>query len=282
MAFDDKKLPYAPSAFKEELFAHLSSKDARLFGLFALRTDNKNLLEHLRQPASWEFQPGGSLTAEAADHYMELVTQEREGERVSKQAFSGLPPYLHAFLRLWQESAGEASPIAWEDRLAALYYAYAMGCKNRFAAEWFALNLNVNNTLAALTCRKFGLDRNLYIVGQTAVCEHLRTSNARDFDLGDQAEALHLDELLRLADETDLMRREKAIDQLKWNWLDEATESKVFDFESLLAYYFKLEMLERWATLDRETGEQAFRTLVGKMKKGSDKTLDEFKRNNTK
>ena len=39
-------------------------------------------------------------------------------------------------------------------------------------------------------------------------------------------------------------------------------------------------MIERWVTLDRVTGEQTFRQIVGAMKKGSENALEEFKRNN--
>lgn len=35
--------------------------------------------------------------------------------------------------------------IPWEDRLAALYYAYAMKNANKFVSDWFCLNLNINN-----------------------------------------------------------------------------------------------------------------------------------------
>lgn len=44
----------------------------------------------------------------------------------------------------------------------------------------------------------------------------------------------------------------------------------------------KLEMIERWVTLDKEAGEKTFRELVKGMKKGSVSALEEFKRNNNK
>ena len=70
------------------------------------------------------------------------------------------------------------------------------------------------------------------------------------------------------------------VDLLKCNWLEEHTFFKPFDIESVFAYLLKLEMIERWVTLDRVTGEQTFRQIVGAMKKGSENALEEFKRNN--
>jgi hypothetical protein len=134
--------------------------------------------------------------------------------------------------------------------------------------------------LTAITCRKHGLDKAEYIVGDNEVAEALRTSNARDFGLSDEVE--YLPELQRIAEETDLMVREKKIDLLKWKWLEEQTFFKTFDIESVYAYLLKLEMIERWVTLDKETGDKTFREIVGAMKKGSLNTLNEFKRNNNK
>lgn len=134
--------------------------------------------------------------------------------------------------------------------------------------------------LTAITCRKHGLDKSEYIVGDNEVAQALRTSNARDFGLSDEVE--YLPELQRIAEETDLMVREKKIDLLKWKWLEEQTFFKTFDIESVYAYLLKLEMIERWVTLDKETGDKTFREIVGAMKRGSLNTLNEFKRNNNK
>lgn len=132
--------------------------------------------------------------------------------------------------------------------------------------------------LTAITCRKHGFDKAGYIVGDNEVAQALRTSNARDFGLGDTVD--YLPDLWRIAEETDLMVREKKVDLLKWEWLEEHTFFKPFDIESVFAYLLKLEMIERWVMLDKVTGEKTFREIVGAMKKGSENALEEFKRNN--
>ena len=76
--------------------------------------------------------------------------------------------------------------------------------------------------------------------------------------------------------------REKKIDLLKWNWLEEHTFFKTFDFESVFAYLLRVEMIERWTALDKAAGEKTFRQMVEAMKKEGAGVLDEFKRNNTK
>ncbi|MDR3260275.1 MAG: DUF2764 domain-containing protein [Tannerella sp.] len=280
LLLEDGKPPFSVSGFKEELNSYLTVTDKKLHDLFFLKFDNKNLLNQLRHP---DYDPDlkGNITQdEFGELFNELKNAEEENSSGTKN--KRIPAYIAEFVRLYLETEAkeERSAISWEDRLATLYYAYAVACSNRFVAAWFALNLNINNVLAAITCRKYGLDRSNYIVGDSEIANHLRTSNARDFELGDSLE--YLPDVLRIAEETDLLLREKKIDQLKWEWLDDNTFSRVFDIESVLAYLLKLELLERWATLDKATGEKTFRGLVGAMKKGSDNALEEFKRNNKK
>ena len=106
-----------------------------------------------------------------------------------------------------------------------------------------------------------GFDKAGYIVGDNEVAQALRTSNARDFGLGDAVD--YLPDLWRIAEETDLMVREKKVDLLKWEWAEEHTFFKPFDIESVFAYLLKLEMIERWVMLDKATGEKTFREIVG-------------------
>lgn len=276
IALDDSKLPFTITEFRDELEGILTPEDKKLIDLFFLKFDNKNLIVQARFPDR-DPDPRGSITY---DDFMALFTALKEEEKPPKN--DRVPPYFEEFFKMYLAAEGkeDGSKIPWEDRLASLYYSYAMQYKNRFAADWFELNLNINNLLTAITARKYDLDKADYIVGENEIAQALRTSNARDFGLGDSVE--YLPTLQRIAEETDLYVREKKIDQLKWEWLEENTFFKTFDIESVFAYMLKVEMIERWVTLDKATGEKTFRELVGAMKKGSDSALEEFKRNNKK
>jgi hypothetical protein len=281
IAYDDSKLPYTVFGFKDVLDVYLSDADKKLLDLFFLKIDNKNFLEQMQHP-DYDPDTGGKFSYDEFNDLINGLKHEKEEEKPFINKNKRFPPYYEPFARAFLEAAEkeEKTVIPWEDRLSALYYEYAMKNKNEFVADWFELNLNINNILTALTCRKYKYDRANYIVGDNAVANQLRTSNARDFDLGDALE--YLPNVLRIAEDTDLYQREKRVDLLKWDWLDERTFVKVFDIESVLAYLLKLEMSERWTTLDKATGEKAFRQLVGSMKTGSDNALEEFKRNNKK
>jgi len=289
ISFDGSKLPFKTLEFQEELVNHISRADMRLLHILYLKVDNQNLLEQL-QYSDWELNSGGIITIGEIHEFLSNMRikceREKEGNYESpvgsRMRENHIPPYFELFTNEYFESLEKDDPIVipWEDRLSSLYYQFAMKCKNRFIASWFELNLNIQNIFTALTCRKFGLDRTKYIVGDTELSNMLRFSTERDFDIDDSFQYGH--SVLRIAEDADLLQREWKIDQLKWEWLDEQTFVKVFDIESVLAYMLKLEILERWARLDKATGENLFRQFVGAMKRGSGHTLEEFNRNNKK
>ena len=279
ISLDDGKLAYTVADFKAEMEATLSAKDQKLIDLFFLKYDNANLLACLKE-ADAPLDPRGRITREEFEAVYKALKEE---EKLPKN--EAIPVYHVTFIQRYlaeeqSEQKGEKAQLSWEDQLAALYYEAAMKAPNPFVAGWFELNLNINNVLTAITCRKYGFDKSLYIVGHNEIAEQIRTSNARDFGLSDAVE--YLPELQRIAEETDLYARERKIDLLKWKWLEEQTFLKTFDLERVFAYLLQLEMIERWVNLDKARGEQTFRELVGAMKKGSDHALEEFKRNNIK
>ena len=276
ITFDDSKLGYSVASFKEELDGVLTSADKKLIDLFFLKFDNKNLIAFIKGSKA-EPDLMGSITNEEFDAFYKALKNE---EKLPKNKH--VPSYMVEFLKSYVDSENreDAEEVLWEDRLAGYYYHFAMKCRNKFVSGWFELNLNINNLLTVMTCRKYGLDKNQYVVGNNDVAELLLSSNARDFGLGDEYE--YLATAQHLVDESDLMVRERKIDALKWQWLDEKTFYVPFDITSIFAYILKLEMIERWLTLDKTAGEKSFREIVGVMKTGSRNALDEFKINNDK
>ena len=138
---------------------------------------------------------------------------------------------------------------------------------NRFVRAWFAFNQDMNNVLVAQICRKHGFDVKQQIVGQGEVAEQLRThATQKDFGLNEVDGDFQA--ILALAQIEDLMEREKAMDAIRFEWLQERTEFDYFSAEMVFAYYLETVMLHRWSLLTVEEGEKVFRALVADMKKG--------------
>ena len=256
LTLEDSKLSYTVADFKAELYPDLSDKDRKLIDLFYLKFDNANVLKLLKDKDA-AIDPRGNYSAE---ELAEFISSLKEGDEIADAMF---PSYLSTFISEYFNVTAE-DDFLHEDRLAALYYEYAMKCKNKFVSSWFAFNLTMNNILVALTARKFKMDIAPLIVGDTEVCEALRTSGARDFGLTGEVD--FLDQLVKISETEELVEREKKIDQLRWNWMEEATFFNYFTVERLFVFLLQLEMIERWISLDKEKGNQLFRSIIATLK----------------
>ena len=155
-----------------------------------------------------------------------------------------------------------------EDFRTQLLYEQGLKCRNKFVRDWFAYNMDVNNVLAATVAIKHGMDVQKVVVGETEVAQELRKSGSAGNNARLAALVPDLKEVVDIAAISNLLDREKHIDALRWQWLENRTLFEVFNIEAVLAYYLKASILHRWDNLTVEQGEQVFRAMVADMKKG--------------
>lgn len=260
LSLDDNKLNYTVGDFKTEFYPQLSKEDQALVDLYYLKFDNANLLKLLKDREA-VIDPRGNYTA---NQFVAVFKQfDEEGVITSP---GSLPPYIIKFIQayLTQQAAGITSDVLVEDWLAGLYFEHAMQCKNDFVSSWFEFNLNTNNVLVALAARKYKLPIASFIVGDTEICQALKTSNARDFGLTTELD--YFDQLLKISETDDLVEREKRLDQLRWKWMEDKTFFDYFSIERLYVFLLQLEIIERWISLDKEKGNQMFREIIDSLK----------------
>ena len=256
LSLEDGKLSYTVANFKTEIYPELSKSDKELVDLFYLKYDNQNLLALLKDK---EAVVDESLGNYSADELLGVIASFKEETAPDKK----FPSYFYEFTELYLNAQDE-DRFGLEDKLHGFYYHYAMKCGNKFVSDWFELNLNVNNILAAMAARKYKMDVTKVSVGSNFVAEALRSSNARDFGLADDLE--YFEQLTRINDTVDLVEREKKIDLLKWNWMEDNTFFNYFTIEKIFVFLMKLEMIERWVSLDKEKGNEMFRKLIDQLK----------------
>lgn len=255
ISLEDGRLSYTISDFRAESYGDLSAKDQALIDLFYLKYDHADLLSLLKDKDAVT-QGKGNFSSE---DLIQLIASVKEGEKPDAK----FPSYLYDFIAQYLALPADELYKA-ENLLASAYYAYAMKSKNPFIASWFEFNLNINNILAAFAARKYKMNVAEVIVGDTEVCEMLRTSNARDFGLSETLD--YFEPLQRLVETDDLVEREKKVDQLKWKWLEDASFFHYFTVERLFVFLLQLEMIERWVLLDKEKGSELFRQMIQNLK----------------
>ena len=254
---EDIKISTSLFELKNELMEQLSATDADLLKLVFAKYDNANFLAFLDNKEA-ELNKLGNLNTADWEQLIALL-QEVENPKDGR-----LLPYFQGFYQTIANEKASSENISSEDQLSSLYYEYAMKNSNKFLSSWFEFNLNINNILTATACRKHGFDQRQLVIGSNEIAIALKNSNARDFGLAGIFDQLDL--VLRIAEENDLLEREKKIDALKWTWLEENTFFSYFSIEKVMAYVLKIEMLERWKPLSVENGTQIFRELLKGMK----------------
>lgn len=259
-SLDDLKAPYSFNGFKDEVYSQLSEHDQKLMDLFSYEYDCRNLLALLGNKDSLDESSLDDRGLFGADQLQNLIIQVRNDEPTDKC----FPSFMATFIREYMSEEWQGFYSFAEDRLFSLYFEFAMNSGNAFVSNWFSFRLDLNNIRTAFTARKYNLDIQSLIVGNGETAMALRTSGARDWGLSKSLP--YFDRISRIQDETDLTARERKIDVLQWEWLEENTFFNYFGIEKLLSYLLRLGIVERWTRLDSAEGQKFFRAMIDELK----------------
>ena len=258
VAFDGTKAAFTVERFRDELYPALSASDAKCVDLLFLSIDNANILDILKHGEDTKIEQVGCYSKE---ELLEIIASAKDGDTPKKE----VPSYLYRFLDYYIANESNEN-IIWNDVLSAYYYDYATNCPNRFVADWFAFNRNVNNILVAFTARKYKMNIADVVIGDDEVATLLRTSAARDFELSGALD--YFDTVQRLSENGKLQEREHQLDELRWLWLDDNSVFNYFTVERLFVFLQKLIIVERWEALDAESGMKRYNEMIAELKSG--------------
>lgn len=275
LLIDDTKIDYSTAKFVEELKGQASSSDQKQIDLILLRGDNRVLVAILKDrsiPALYMPLALGEA------HLRTLVEAVRSESLEDKQDHlpipEGTPEYMVTFVREYLGEKYEKGVLFIEDKLAELYQEYVRSKANTFLKGWFEMNLNINNILASLTAKKYDLDPAKYLVGSNEIVEIIKSGIWSD--ISDLKEGEMMNEIIKIGEENEPMHRERRLDAFKWRMLEEVTFSDSFSINAMLAYLLKLQILERWVSLDKEQGMARFREIIMGLKKEGREELADF------
>lgn len=243
---EQSKIPHGVIEFKQEISNNLSVSDYRLLEKIFLNIDNINILNILEKNKK-DFIDGGKY------NQSELEAAAKEPELKES--------YINTFIKAYKAEVPVFEGYKWEDQLTWLYYDHLINhTTNDFIKKYFEFNQNINNIIVALNSRKFELKNKKAIIGNNEVAQAVRNSTLKDFGLS--ADFPIIDKLLSIYDNDNLVSRERAIDKIKWDFMDDLNTFNYFTIEVIFAYVIKIRMIERWIKLDEETGRKMFKKLL--------------------
>lgn len=155
-----------------------------------------------------------------------------------------LSPRDNALMDLLLEGYGDGTQDA-------EFYRRALGCSNGFLRRFFEYDLAVRNAKVDYLNRALGRPEGMDKV--------VLSEEEPDFDGRAEVDAV--------LNGGDILARERGLDDLMWQEIDELTRMDVFDIEAILGFTAKLKIIDRWNKLDPETGRELFRKLVDEIRK---------------
>ena len=132
------------------------------------------------------------------------------------------------------------------ENLTQEFYQKALASGNSFIREYFTFDLKVRNSKVRYLNRELSRPADKDVISIP-----LQEENSEE-DAGIEAAFKG----------TDLLARERAVDDLYWEKADALSLMHWFDMNVIMAFVLKLHIIDRWNLLDEQTGREMFRKLV--------------------
>ena len=147
------------------------------------------------------------------------------------------------------------------------FYKAALSHSNGFIRKFFQFDLNVRNQKVRYLNQALGRAPEKGIL-------KLTDPEAEPTGLEPEApEFKESEKLQAILEGSDILSRERGIDDLYWDKIDEITLFDYLTFEKILAVAVKMMIIRRWIMLDEKTGREMFKRLVDEVR-GTFKGVD--------
>ena len=252
-ALDGEMKGFDIEAILSEVFEVLSEKDKKTVELLYAYYDCENLIS--RHNGSSTYNALGRLSSEEVGE--ELLNPSR--------LIAPLAKVVRDYTST--ENEGDEEVALTQPFAKALMTAYYKACAasgSRLLREWSATDCTIRNIVAATLARRQGVAAESVVVGDDAVAKSLSRSSAADFGL--RTEVPFVEQLIAaVADEHNMLEKERKIDNIRWAELSELSAFDYFDLNAVIAYLVKANMVARWAALDAKVGREMLDRLVSEL-----------------
>ena len=146
-----------------------------------------------------------------------------------------------------------------DEKLDAGFYCSALLHDDAFIRNYFRFDLNIRNAKVKYLNKALGrpADKDLLTFGEDTDPK-VHEAAASEFE-----EAADMETVLA---QTDILARERGIDDLMWDKISDLTTFNYFDIDAILGFITKMNIVARWFRLDEQTGREMFKKLVDEVR----------------
>ena len=147
-----------------------------------------------------------------------------------------------------------------KEKIGLEFYKEALSHSSAFIREFFQFDLNVRNAKVRYLNQALGRD---------PLKDVLSMADPEAEEKGIEVEEPEFKEAARLQailEGKDILARERGIDDLYWDKIDEITLFDYLAFEKILGMVVKMMIIRRWLILDEDAGRAMFKRLVDEVR----------------
>ena len=254
------------SAIKDEITSVISKKEKGYLTLMIASYDINNICM-LLNGRDGKFNSLGNYTPEEINVVVnklkgiKLSEEEEEQNTIEVALFDYIKKSI-AEIEFEKAQKGNKD-IDIEKIILTNYYQQLNTSKNSFLRAWGEADRTIKNICASIEARRQKKDISKVVIGKGFVVENLISSSAPDFGLKGEIDVV--DNVLAITEQTNMLKKEKELDLLRWKIIDELNVFEYFGINVLLSYYLKLCMINRWLMLDEAFGREMFAKIAGEL-----------------
>ncbi|MBR5836805.1 MAG: DUF2764 family protein [Bacteroidales bacterium] len=147
-----------------------------------------------------------------------------------------------------------------KDQIGLDFYKEALSHRLGFIREFFQFDLDVRNQKVRYLNQA---------LGRAPEKDLLSLRDPEEEETGLEPEENEFKESARLQsilEGSDILSRERGIDDLYWDKIDELTLFDYLSFDKILGIMAKMMIIRRWLILDEQTGREMFKKLVDEVR----------------
>ena len=177
-----------------------------------------------------------------------------------RQGEKSLEEYLNQMKELLSEKDMETVRLIEDgfnkEKIGLEFYKEALAHRSGFIREFFLFDLNVRNAKVRYLNQALGRDPQKDVL---SLVDPEAEANGVEVEEQEFKEATRLQNIL---EGKDILARERGIDDLYWDKIDEITLFDYLNFSKILGMVVKMMIIRRWLQLDEAAGRAMFKRLV--------------------
>ena len=147
-----------------------------------------------------------------------------------------------------------------KEQLGLEFYKEAFAHRLGFIREFFRFDFDVRNQKVRYLNHALGRDAEKDVLKMT---DPEAEENGIEQE---EPEFKESEKLQAILEKNDILSRERGIDDLYWEKIDELTLFDYMNFEKILGIIVKMMIIRRWIILDEQTGREMFKKLVDEVR----------------